>query len=173
MKTIIKNRAFIFENLFSSSIVGKLNGYWDRHIKKLAKGRYDFYLNSDESLLFLKPPILVEFIERNLGSEYQYYTGALISEPDSEGGEWHADAELFGEVDWSLPPYYFTLLVPLHDITPSLGGTEIGQAGEILLKAGDALLLDGRVLHRGVPNKSHVERRMFYAVFCKNWYYED
>ena len=75
---------------------------------------------------------------------------------------WHRDTySLFGceKQDIGLPPFYFTLLTPLQDVSKDLGPTEF-----------DCVLFDGRMIHRGTPCCSSKTRRAIYTVFHKKWY---
>lgn len=172
----------VLESVYSLATIRDLNRDWDKSIWHLAKGRYDFWLGSGDlfsSDSFLKDTDVLHLVEEKLGKDYEFYYGALTSEPGSEDGDWHTDAEiLFDEnTDSWLPPYYITLLVPLQDMSLEAGPTELdtsylGAKSKYMpiLKAGDALIMDGRVRHRGRANKTDSERRMLYIVFCKKWY---
>lgn len=167
-----------FPNLYSDELVESLSDAWNTSIQRLAKGRYDFCFDYEDAFRradFLCPERVMDVVERELGTDYQTYAGALTSEPGSEDGEWHTDAyTLFDqETDATLPPFYLTLLIALDDVGEEDGPTEMEVGGEkrlALMKAGDAVLFDGRVRHRGLANRSGKERRMLYVVFCKPWY---
>jgi ectoine hydroxylase-related dioxygenase (phytanoyl-CoA dioxygenase family) len=88
-----------------------------------------------------------------------------------------------------LPDYYFTLVVNLNEMTEEEGGetqfilgshkTGILEAAEngkfaknTAPKAGDALLFNGKIIHRGRQNNStHKVRHALYVVYSAPWYY--
>jgi ectoine hydroxylase-related dioxygenase (phytanoyl-CoA dioxygenase family) len=88
--------------------------------------------------------------------------------------------------DINLPPYYFTVLIPLVEITPQNGPTkfikgsyckrivDINKA-EIyapLLSPGDVVIFDGRTLHQGSANHTDDTRWIAYMTFVANWYHD-
>jgi ectoine hydroxylase-related dioxygenase (phytanoyl-CoA dioxygenase family) len=91
-----------------------------------------------------------------------------------------------GEYDAMLPPYYFTVLMPLVQITKENGSTQVvkGSHRKLILKEsdaeiyapllspGDMLIFDGRVLHRGSANVSNEERLVAYLTYVADWYHD-
>lgn len=91
-----------------------------------------------------------------------------------------------GQHEISLPPYYFTVLIPLVEITRENGPTEFikksHQKGKVdstqaeifapLLSLGDIVIFDGRTLHRGGANHSSAERLVAYITYVANWYHD-
>ncbi len=89
-------------------------------------------------------------------------------------------------LDLSLPPYYFTVLIPLVQITKENGPTEFIKGSHLkpivdesqaeiyapLLSPGDIVVFDGRTLHRGSANNSSTERLIAYITFVANWYHD-
>lgn len=100
-----------------------------------------------------------------------------------------------------LPPYALNVFVPLLDITEDLGPTELWLASHCtddarqtflkeqsglayeklmekkniigpLLKAGDALIYDYRICHRGTSNLSKAVRPMLYLMYARPWFKE-
>lgn len=172
----------------------------------LAKGRLDFTYGMDKGSFvnakFFNSPLISALMWRLLKCDWTHYCGALpsFSTPNannqeimgSEYGPWHRDTySLFGceKQDIGLPPFYFTLLTPLQDVTEDLGPTEFvlgshasswsaalqedGKGREHFLatsKLGDCVLFDGRMIHRGTPCCSTQPRRAIYTVLHKKWY---
>lgn len=171
-------------------------GYWSlsdgTKVLDVGKGRLDFTYGLDQGAFaepkFHSPPALSAIFSRMLKADYTHYIGAVPSRTRSETGFLHRDTySLFDDeaLDASLPAFYYTVLMPLCDITEELGPTEIHlgshrcglraakecpTAAGHPLKAGDALIFDGRCLHRGLANKSSDSRRVLYAVWHKKWY---
>jgi len=163
----------------------------DQSVLDLGKGRIDVSpletgLWNDPAVH--APPSIAEIARRMLKADYAHFCGAVPSREKADAGIWHRDTySLFDDdaLDVSLPPFYLTVLCPLSDITEDLGPTELhlGSHKRTLkdaktcplatacpLKAGDALVFDGRCLHRGLANTSTDLRRMVYCVWHKKWY---
>ena len=70
-----------------------------------------------------------------------------------------------------------------HELTPrdddddgaaaSDGGDERGERTAILARAGDALVFDYRLWHRGLPNLSSADRPLLYLVAARSWWRDD
>lgn len=174
-----------------------MQGYWELgegvKVLDLCHGRLDFTYKMDEGVFaepaFHRAPPVQAFMERMLKADFAHYTGAVTSRGKSANGFWHRDTyQLFDsspEIDPKLPPYYYTVLVPLDAITEDVGPTQLyvgshkmthDEAKEAPLacatpmQPGDALVFDGRCLHRGLANNSDKLRRMLYFVWHKKWY---
>jgi len=160
-------------------------------IMKLEKGRYDFNWKMNEGVFssnkFLKPKRLYSLIKEVLESDFFAEAGALPTFPGAKNGGWHRDVyTLFNDenLQLDLPPFYITVLIPLQDLDNYIGGTEFienshrlfqsnfeGKMGYIPeCRAGDAIVFNGMMYHRGLANYSKNERKMLYIVFCKKWY---
>lgn len=175
-----------------------MQGYYDiqegTKLLDLCHGRLDFTYKMDEGA-FASPayhasPPVQQFMERMLKSDFAHYAGAVPSRGKSENGAWHRDTyTLFDEqpgLDANLPPYYYTVLVPLDHITADLGPTQLHVGSHKMtyeeakenaplasvtpLEPGDALVFDGRCIHRGLANNQDRLRRMLYFVWHKKWY---
>jgi ectoine hydroxylase-related dioxygenase (phytanoyl-CoA dioxygenase family) len=89
-------------------------------------------------------------------------------------------------LDIQLPPYYFTVLIPLVEITRENGPTEFikgshkkeivdEKTSEIyapLTSPGDIVIFEGRTLHRGSANNSTKERMIAYITYTAEWYHD-
>jgi ectoine hydroxylase-related dioxygenase (phytanoyl-CoA dioxygenase family) len=113
---------------------------------------------------------------------------------DNMGSQaWHADGPHLFDTVATLPAHAFNVFFPLCDLTPQNGPTEFAigshergreycnsqeDASEeaavpcrtILAHAGDAIIFDYRLWHRGSPNHSHADRQLLYAVVAKPWW---
>lgn len=145
----------------------------------------------------LDNPLLSPLIARLLGKDYIISAvSAVASFPGAPDQFLHRDASpLFpapnrpqddeNSVEWRLPPYSITMLVPLIDFTRETGctrvwpgshhiaGTEEGlRVGSLdpEVRVGSVLLTDGRVLHRGAANRSDRLRPLFYLTFHRAWF---
>lgn len=189
----------------------KIAYYRDTMIIDMGLNRYDFTFGLDSINLQL-PDILTKIIDKLLGSDYDYYLGGLPIESQTEfngkpnNGYWHRDAySLFNDetIDLSLPPFYYTILIPFDNINSCNGGTEfISGSHKINLSAlnitnteqfnlwidqldrsqfitpelniGDIVIFNGYTIHRGLFNKFiHSRRDMLYIVVKKTWYNDE
>jgi hypothetical protein len=125
--------------------------------------------------------------------------GFLPVLPSAEPGRWHrdtralfawdegeGDADRCDGLDLQVPDYYFTLIVALNDLDSGTCDTELIQgshtrsiraslADATLLSSsaryGDAILFNGKCLHRGGANSSLDETRLAaYFTFTAKWY---
>ena len=127
--------------------------------------------------------------------DFRYYWGAIPSLGGSGPTDIHRDVYPFlnntgeydlSELDVNLPPYYFTVLIPLVQITRENGPTQfirgthkkpiVDDSKETfyspLLSRGDMVIFDGRLLHRGSANQTQEERVIAYLTFIANWYHD-
>jgi ectoine hydroxylase-related dioxygenase (phytanoyl-CoA dioxygenase family) len=122
-----------------------------------------------------------------------HYWGVVTSLPGAGPTDLHRDiypilnsvtGQNIGVHDLSLPPYYFTVLIPLVELTLENGPTQfVRQSNQQLtaledknklltplLQPGDYVIFDGRTLHRGLPNTTTSERMLAYITFIADWY---
>jgi len=161
---------------------------------RLGRGRYDYTYGMDSGCFsessFQSPAILAEVIGMALGSDYTHYAGALPSESRCSVGFWHRDTlPLFQDekIDILLPPFYYTVLIPLVPMTLDNGATEIILGShrksddelemaddrshfKAVCEPGSVVVFDGRCCHRGMPNISGSDRSALYMVWHKAWY---
>lgn len=127
--------------------------------------------------------------------DFNYYWGAIPSLGKSGPTDLHRDVypilntckgTNLDAIDINLPPYYFTLFMPLVAITQQNGPTQFIKGShrkqvmdereeEIyapLLSPGDVVIFDGRTLHRGQANQTQEERLIAYITFIANWYHD-
>lgn len=163
---------------------------------QLGERRYDYNYGMDRGCFlepfFRQPPVLSELMQRGLKSGYSMYAGALPSCSRSGFGFWHRDtfplfSSSYDDVDVSLPPFYYTVLIPLVPLTLENGATEIitgshrtsdsaanledeGRSLRAICEPGTVVVFDGRCYHRGMPNSTDEERTVLYMVWHKIWY---
>lgn len=127
--------------------------------------------------------------------DFRHYWGAIPALGQTGPTDMHRDVYSIlnttesvnlDALDLSLPPYYFTVLIPLVEITKENGPTEFIKGShhkqivdenkaEIyapLLSPGDITIFEGRTLHRGSANKTNDERLIAYITFVANWYHD-
>lgn len=127
--------------------------------------------------------------------DFVRYWGLLAALPNAGPTNLHRDVYPFLNTttgvnidshEINLPPYYFTVLIPLVEITKENGPTEFvkySQREKIvdeekadlfapLTKPGDFIIFDGRTLHRGCANNSKEERIIAYITYVANWYHD-
>jgi ectoine hydroxylase-related dioxygenase (phytanoyl-CoA dioxygenase family) len=157
----------------------------DSEIIKIADGRYDFTTGMETGSFaesaFHEPPVLARLMRFALRDNYSHYAGALPSKSKSVHGPWHRDTyDMFGDdtIDVTLPPFYYTVLIPLVECTLETGATEFvvgshkqpaAQCSECqhfpaVCRPGSIVVFDGRTCHRGLPNTSSAERPVLYMV---------
>jgi hypothetical protein len=196
------NFPFIGTDLYHDK---KIAYYKDTMIIDMNNGRYDFTYNLDLNIFNQTLQTLFNSI---LECEYSHYYGGLPVENikkqnENQNGLWHRDAySLFNndDIDINLPPFYYTILIPLEDFdypttefilkshTLSLSRHNIINQETLcnfidhqcemnknftikpILKKGDMCIFHGYVLHRGLSIHSSSDRKMLYMVVKKNWY---
>jgi ectoine hydroxylase-related dioxygenase (phytanoyl-CoA dioxygenase family) len=131
-----------------------------------------------------------QIIKKELQNDYYEYAGALPSSGGNGDGTWHRDIySLFenDEFDIAMPNFYFTMLIPLVNITDEDGPTEVIVGSHKTayhktgvpknpekirctdLNPGDVVLMNGKAVHRGSANNGLRERDYLYIVFQKKW----
>ena len=117
-----------------------------------------------------------------------------------EYGRWHRDASVLFELRYDeaendklnvqqTPNFYYTMFVPLDDLDPLTGngGPEFILGSHVRgldhykdskpvampACAGDVIVMNGKTIHRGTPNRSDKPRNMLYGVFAPPWFDEE
>lgn len=163
----------------------------ERHL-----GRLDYRCGFKANIFnVVEKPIIQIIKQMSPNIDFRYYWGAIPSLGGSGPTNMHRDVYPMlnttkgfnlGSHDINLPPYYFTVLIPLVDITAENGPTEfikqshhrpiVDESKEVtyipLLLPGDFLIFDGRTLHKGLANKTNEERLIAYITFIANWYHD-
>ena len=139
-------------------------------------------------------PIIVNFLSPLLGNELMRLASAttVASFPGAEMQHIHRDHQQlfreFSNIGPALPIYAVNVSVPLIDIDPVTGPTGIwpgshrwpeGQEAtpdgmvSIPFQRGDAILMDYRTMHTGLPNRSNKVRPILYLVYTREWFFDD
>ncbi len=82
---------------------------------------------------------------------------------------------------YHLPPHCVNVFIPLVDLNAANGPTEFiptsqldwGTKSPPLIlhaKAGECIIFDHRIKHRGLGNRSNVPRPLVYITYSKPWY---
>jgi ectoine hydroxylase-related dioxygenase (phytanoyl-CoA dioxygenase family) len=126
---------------------------------------------------------------------FKHFWGAIPALGGSGATDFHRDVYSLmnytqgvnlDPLDIFLPAYYFTVLIPLVNITEENGPTQFIKASHLkpvvdtinaeifnpLLKLGDATIFDGRTMHKGSANHTKDERLVAYITFVANWYHD-
>lgn len=159
-------------------------------------GRLDFRCGFNAKIFQeVAEPIIKLIRELSPNIDFRYYWGAIPSQAGAGPTDMHRDVypilnNCTGmnlcDFDVQLPPYYFTVLIPLVPITKENGPTVFikGSHRETmteestqtiyspLLNPGDIVIFDGRTMHKGQANASQQERMIAYITFIAKWYYD-
>jgi hypothetical protein len=136
--------------------------------------------------------LLRQFLMPLLGSDMRLSgLTIVVSHPGATLQHIHRDhAHLYTDpaIGKSLPCYAVNVSVPLIDIDMQTGPTGVwpgshlwpeGQepapetATVVPFQRGDCVLLDYRVLHTGMPNKSTKIRPILYLVYTRTWFFDE
>jgi hypothetical protein len=141
------------------------------------RGRYDMTLDPKE-LPFLANAPWLPIVQAILGgAAHLSHAGCMMSMPFSATQAWHSDGPHRSK-DTHLPAYMCNVFVPLIDMNRRLGGTQLNPGSHVhhdemirttsvtpLLKAGQAMLFDYRIRHRGLGNEDVVARPVLYFSY--------
>jgi ectoine hydroxylase-related dioxygenase (phytanoyl-CoA dioxygenase family) len=184
-KNLKRWKAFKKSSIYSTII--KRAKFRGSTVMFLVDGRYDLALDFGvfQSNKFIENKKIMKVVDSLFKTGFTYFAGSIPAASGSSDGLWHRDTwPLFDDekLEGSLPVHYITVLIPLVDISDENGPTEIivgshrgvntGKKLSVCGKAGSAIILDGRILHRGLANLSDNTRHMLYIVYCKKWYLE-
>jgi hypothetical protein len=137
-------------------------------------------------------PILMNILRHLLGSDLKLggFT-IVVSFPEAPGQHIHRDhPQLFpeGNLGSVLPAHAINVAVPLVDVDIETGPTgiwlgshrwadsqrsESGAMTRVPYQRGDAVLVDYRTLHTGLPNQSRRMRPVLYMVYSRTWFSDD
>ena len=149
-------------------------------------GRVDLRFNNDaapfDALLRETTTAALDVATGALGgSSIMLYSGVMVARANAGGDHqrWHKD----GDHENGESPNALTVFVPLQPLTAANGPTEfrlgshrrrsndakrLRQDGvAVMCDAGDALLFDYRVDHRGLANQSDEDRLVFFCAFAR------
>ena len=148
-------------------------------------GRVDLRFNSDaapfDTLLRETRTAVLDVATEALGGGAILYSGVMVARANAGGDHqrWHKD----GDHENGESPNALTVFVPLQPLTAANGPTEfrlgshrrrandakrLRQDGvAVTCDAGDALLFDYRIDHRGLADASDADRLVFFLAFAR------
>ena len=150
-------------------------------------GRVDLRFNSDaapfDALLREASAAVLDVATEALGggANNLLYSGVMVARANAGGDHqrWHKD----GDHENGESPNALTVFVPLQPLTAANGPTEFRLGSHrrrangakrmrqdgvaVMCDAGDALLFDYRVDHRGLANQSDEDRLVFFLAFSR------
>lgn len=199
------NTGFIGKDLYDGHHIAE---YKSTSILDMSNNRYDFTYGLEN--IKIQSRDINYIIHKMLKNEYNSYLGGLPMLDNSKSnhirnGKWHRDAySLFDNeiYDMSLPPFYYTILIPLFDMHSHsgrntefiLGSHRINLADHGInntenlntwcskqktirldCKKGDVCIFHGYTIHRGVESNIEDESntKLLYSVYKKNWYNDE
>jgi len=145
-------------------------------------GRMDVFAN--ELLLTFLRPLLGKDMRLNSFTAVASYPGAPEQQPHRDHDHLYPQPG----VAPNLPIYAVNVAVPLIDVDLTTGPTGVWlgshRSGRLVavkskdmtacaLQRGDAMLLDYRTLHAGLPNRSSQVRPIVYLVYGRRWFFDD
>jgi hypothetical protein len=167
-------------------------------VQKVGDGRFEIAMRMTgpfgQPLLFGNP-LLVNFLGPLLGNDLMRLGSvtAVASFPGAEMQHIHRDHQQlfheFAQIGPALPLYAVNCSIPLIDIDAVMGPTAIwpgshrwsekqeasphqGMAS-VPFQRGDAVLMDYRTMHTGLPNNSQTVRPILYLVYTREWFFDD
>jgi len=196
LSLLIKEISNIRENVMTklNTMQRPIETYSD--ISERHNGRLDYRCGFSADIFSeVAAPIIQIIKQMSPQIDFRHYWGVIPSESGAEATNFHRDVYPIlntttgvniDSPDINLPPYYFTVLIPLVEITRENGPTEFIKGSkrvkivdtknaEIyapLTSPGDVIIFDGRTTHRGVANKSNHERLIAYITFVAVWYHD-
>ena len=186
-------RKYARRTMYTGDAVDTLIKDKHKHII-FAKGRQDMW-HIDLPLTI--PQIIKDIIHMNMHCEYkQASIGVLtLDKNTNHTGKWHRDVlSLFTKGSHldndiftrDLPDFYFTVFIPLTTSLKENGATQVllgsnhddncndnKSLSVIEGYIGDAIVMNGKTIHRSVPNMSGTDRDVLYIIYCAKWYDEE
>jgi ectoine hydroxylase-related dioxygenase (phytanoyl-CoA dioxygenase family) len=136
--------------------------------------------------------LVLSVLDLLLGDGYKISSFTIVvSFPGAEEQHVHRDhSHLFEResIGLELPSHAINLAIPLVDIDPEMGPTELWpgshrwepdavcdaeQMVAPTLRAGDCMMIDYRTLHAGAPNRSTRIRPILYVVYARPWFFDE
>jgi len=181
-----------------AAINTELEQTWTEHEAAIASGgalrvgskRYMISLGTEGALgrsEVLASPKLTAICDELLGSDF--ILGSLttvVSLPGAQAQRWHCDNNaLFPDApEMETPPFSIAAILPLIELTSEIGATQVQprshretQSAHNPMpyaipdpKPGDCYVMDSRLMHRGLPNRSTVKRPILSLVYQRPWY---
>ena len=103
--------------------------------------------------------------------------------PGAAGQPWHSDGDHVHD-EFHLPPHALNVFLPLVDCGVRNGATEFAprthldwraDARPVVVEAaaGDAIVFDWRLKHRGLPHRGAEPRPLVYLTYAAPWFVDD
>lgn len=181
-----------------TAINTQLEQTWAEHEAAIASGgalrvgskRYMISLGTKGALgrsEVLASPKLTAICDELLGSDFILSSmTTVVSLPGAQAQRWHCDNNaLFPDApEMETPPYSIAAILPLIELTAEIGATQIQprshretQSAKNPMpyavpdpKPGDCYIMDSRLMHRGLPNRSTTKRPILSLVYQRPWY---
>jgi hypothetical protein len=137
--------------------------------------------------MFYANPFVRPIVQRTLGEKY--YVGnftAVVSLPGAKMQHAHRDhPQLFNEIPVGfLPSFAVQMFVPLVDLDDATGTTRVWPRSHVKeeivsddpgfvdphMEIGSCGLIDYRLLHRGLGNRSERVRPVLYVLYNRTWF---
>jgi ectoine hydroxylase-related dioxygenase (phytanoyl-CoA dioxygenase family) len=145
-------------------------------------------------------PVVMPIVRQLLGSDCTISSfGSVVAMSGAGPQSVHFDYPPLFEsesVCASLPPHAITLVVPLLDLNDETGSTAVWEGSHARVGAreqlkrlakedsfegatmpftniGDVFLMDFRLIHAGMANRSPIDRPILYIVYRRPWFRED
>jgi ectoine hydroxylase-related dioxygenase (phytanoyl-CoA dioxygenase family) len=131
-------------------------------------------------------PVLLPVVAALMGRAQLFAFGCVVSRPGAPDQHVHRDNPgLFGDpaIDTRLPTYAVSVLIPLVDMDEETGTTRLWPGThrvpdvppnqlpvDPIIRRGDALLADYRLVHGGTANRSQRPRPLLYNVYARPWF---
>jgi len=122
-------------------------------------------------------------IKRLTGEDVIEEMCLLPVEPGVTNGEYHRDIFVKSSSDFDSMPFYITHLIYLDEISPTKfcinsqnnSNNNPNIYNKILIESsnGKMVLFDGRIIHKGLANKSTTTRYAIYISYYKKSYTDD
>jgi ectoine hydroxylase-related dioxygenase (phytanoyl-CoA dioxygenase family) len=163
----------------------------ERHL-----GRLDYRCGFKADIFTTIAKPMVEIIKHaSPDIDCNHYWGIIESAGGAGATNWHRDVYPMlnktegvnlGALDISLPPIYFTVLIPLVNVTAENGPTgfikgshkrkivdpSVEEQYAPLTQPGDFIIFDGRTMHIGLANQTATARPIAYITFAAEWYHD-
>lgn len=131
-------------------------------------------------------PRLLQVVGDFLDEQFKLELMTVITSlPGSGDQRWHQGWRYLFHPDERLPPYALVATLPLQDVTPEMGPSEICPGRKLRLyygwrcndhsvalgsTSGTVVIFDYKTLHRGPANRAGIERAMISMVYSKAFF---
>ncbi len=131
--------------------------------------------------------LLVQFLRPLLGKHMLLNSlTAVISHPSAQKQRVHRDYPHLFEYAQNMPVHAVNVVLPLIDVDLETGPTGVWLGSHLwesndappetmmvsALERGDCMLMDYRLLHAGLPNRTGFGRPMLYLVYARPWFFD-